>query len=310
MLFLQGCVPPAKTILISPEGQEGCVNVNQQDHLYYQIFGSGDPIVVVNGGPGLDQTYLLPQMQELAKNHTVIFYDQRGTGRSLDAKVDAETMTLHQFVEDLENLRKTLGYSKITLLGHSFGAFIAMHYAIKYQDHLKSLVFVHPHPATSVGYQAFEDYSAKALAPLEPQLNQITNRQSFNDYDPETIIQYYRLLFKIYFADPFKVDQLTLTFTKATAEASFKVLDFFIKNDLAKPYDLRPQLSQIKVPTLIVHGDKDPIPLWTAEQLKEVIPYARMVVLKNCGHFPYIESPAEFFKEVSDFLAPSQKAET
>ncbi len=51
--------------------------------LFYQRFGKGDPIIVVHGGPGLDQGYLLPQMLELAKDHEVIFYDQRGSGRSL-----------------------------------------------------------------------------------------------------------------------------------------------------------------------------------------------------------------------------------
>ena len=84
--------------------------------LFYQKFGSGDPIIVVHGGPGLDQGYLLPQMLELAKDHELIFYDQRGSGHSLEASIDPKYVTADQFAEDLEKLRSKLGLKKIVLI--------------------------------------------------------------------------------------------------------------------------------------------------------------------------------------------------
>ena len=58
--------------------------------------GKGDPIIVLHGGPGLDQTYLLPQISRLAKNHQVIFYDQRGSGQSVSDMLDPSLMTLNK----------------------------------------------------------------------------------------------------------------------------------------------------------------------------------------------------------------------
>ncbi len=89
----------------------------ESGRLFYQRFGKGDPIIVVHSGPGLDQGYLLPQMLELAKDHEVIFYDQRGSGRSLEAGIDPKYVSSDQFAKDLESLRLELDLKKVALIG-------------------------------------------------------------------------------------------------------------------------------------------------------------------------------------------------
>jgi len=71
---------------------------------------------------------------------------------------------------------------------------------------------------------------------------------------------------------------------------------------LGKPFDLHPSLKKLKIPTLILHGDKDPIPVSIAKRLHESIEDSRYVVLENCGHFPYVEKPDEHFKVLDEFL--------
>jgi proline iminopeptidase len=110
--------------------------------LFSQSFGTGTPIIVVHGGPGLDHAYFLPQMLELAKDHQLIFYDQRGSGKSLETELSPELMNVNQFIQDLEDLRKDLGLNSFVLLGHSWGGELAMHYAVTYPESISALILM------------------------------------------------------------------------------------------------------------------------------------------------------------------------
>jgi proline iminopeptidase len=67
-------------------------------------------------------------------------------------------------------------------------------------------------------------------------------------------------------------------------------------------YNLLPQLAHFRTPTLVIHGDYDLVPIECANHIAQAIPGARLVVLQNCGHFSYLESPDEIRKEISDLL--------
>jgi len=99
--------------------QEGFINVNDIQ-LYYKVMGKGEPVVVLHGGPDLDHNHMLP-LAELADNYKVVFYDQRMTGNSTGIP-DAGSITVNNFVQDLEQIRKQLKLGKMHLLGHSWGA--------------------------------------------------------------------------------------------------------------------------------------------------------------------------------------------
>jgi len=118
--------------------------------LYVEILGTaaGTPLVVVNGGPGFDHTYEHVAMpgtasawETLARSRRVVFYDQRGNGRS-GALKSGQTCTLADQIDDLEAVRVHLGADKIDLLGHSWGGFLAMAYAARHPEHIRHLVTV------------------------------------------------------------------------------------------------------------------------------------------------------------------------
>mmetsp|Transcript_18211 Transcript_18211/g.25545 ORF Transcript_18211/g.25545 Transcript_18211/m.25545 type:complete len:259 (-) Transcript_18211:304-1080(-) len=125
--------------------------------MFYTKKGSGPPIIVAHGGPGLDHTYLAAELSAFAENHTVIFYDQRGSGRSHNAKKDKEHITIETFVDDLEELRRCLGYEKFTLMGHSWGGLLSMYYACAHPDRLSSLILINSAPADQRGQNAFDE---------------------------------------------------------------------------------------------------------------------------------------------------------
>ena len=118
-------------------------------HLYYEIIGKGAPLFVLHGGPGNSHSYFLPYLEPLSDEYQLFFYDQRGTGLS-DGKMDLAAISIDQFVEDLEALRVAFGLEKISLMGHSWGAIIAIAYALKYQVHLAHLILVDSVPVNSM----------------------------------------------------------------------------------------------------------------------------------------------------------------
>ena len=120
--------------------RQGLVSLDD-GRLFYEVVGTGDPIIVVHGGPGLDHNYLRPGLDVLATSHALIYYDQRGTGRS-DFPLDSASINLAAFVSDIDALRQVMGYDKVTVLGHSFGGLIAMAYAIAHPDNVTALILM------------------------------------------------------------------------------------------------------------------------------------------------------------------------
>lgn len=270
--------------------------------LYYKVLGEGNPIIVLHGGPGLDHSYLLPQMDKLAQDNQVVFYDQRNSGKSSSSKFDSKSINIHQFVEDLETLRKALGYNKFTLAGHSWGGMLAMQYAISYPQRLSSLILLNSLPSTSLGCKSFFDEYAKRTSPLQDKIKIIQTSEEFTKGNPEMIDKFYRTIFSTYFYKHDQVNKLSLVFSPEEALNGFKVNDIFSKDFFSKPYSLNHDLAKLCIPTLIIHGDYDPIPVWTAEEIRDTIPNASLFVIKDCGHFPYIEQPKEFFAIIKKFL--------
>jgi proline iminopeptidase len=88
--------------------------------LYVRTIGEGQPLIVLHGGPDFDHAYLLPDLDRLADTARLIYYDQRGRGRSAEG-VRPEEVTLVSEVEDLDRVRQHLGHDKAVLLGHSWG---------------------------------------------------------------------------------------------------------------------------------------------------------------------------------------------
>src|SRR5688500_13879501 len=89
--------------------------------LHYEVVGKGQPVVLLSGGPGFSPEYLRPIADKLGARHAFVLFHQRGTGKSVVAKYDAETLSLRNLVGDLESLRKELKVEKLTIAGHSFG---------------------------------------------------------------------------------------------------------------------------------------------------------------------------------------------
>lgn len=191
----------AEELTIIPQVKEDFVSV-KDGKLFYRAVGNGLPLIVLHGGPGLSQDYLLPQLYKLAENNLVIFYDQRGSGKSLETKLDEKHININQFVEDLETLRTSLGFDKFILMGHSWGGLLAMQYAIDHQENLIGLILLNTAPADSNEQKAFVDEFGLRTKNIHNDIQPFFTYEDFKKLTATQISDLYRKLFSIYFYNP------------------------------------------------------------------------------------------------------------
>lgn len=260
-------------------------------------------LLVLHGGPGAHHDYLLPQLLRLAERYDALFYDQRGGGRS---KVDArEPVTWRTHVADLAAVARELVTDDgrpLHLVGYSWGGLLALLYAIDAAADATlpapaSLTLIDPAPITRAHRATFEAAMAeRAQAPAVQTLRAELAASGLRERDPAAYQQRtFELAVAGYFHDPARARDLT----------PFRVTGRVQQEVWASlgDYDLRPALAVVHVPTLVVHGREDPIPLASSEALVAALPDARLVVLDDCGHVPYVEQPAALFDAVLPWLA-------
>lgn len=275
----------------------------KQGQLFYQRYGTGTPIIILHGGPGLDQGYLQPQLLALAANHTVIFYDQRGSGKSLETQLTTDYININQFTDDLEALRTQLGLNNIILLGHSWGGFLAMNYTIHYPKNISKLILLSSAPASFKGQQAFLNEFAKRTETIKKEIVPLFNDQSFAQLNSEQLSRLYQTLFSVYCYNPKDAAKLTLKMNEKSAQSGQQVMALMAQtSSITANTNLLSLLEKLQIPTLLIHGEDDIVPLWTAHEIKQAIPHAQIAILKQCGHFPYIEQPKLLFSHIRHFL--------
>jgi proline iminopeptidase len=116
--------------------------------LHARVIGRGQPVIVLHGGPDFDHGYLLPDLDRLKDGFRLIYYDQRGRGRSAD-RVRPTDVTLASDVEDVDKVRRHFRLDAPALLGHSWGAVLALEYALRHPTHVSHLIVMNPAPAST-----------------------------------------------------------------------------------------------------------------------------------------------------------------
>jgi pimeloyl-ACP methyl ester carboxylesterase len=163
--------------------------------LYAREVGTGPAIIVLHGGPDFDQSYLLPEMDRLSDSYRLIYYDQRGRGKSA-SNVRPEDVTLASDIADLEKVRQSFHLESATLLGHSWGTVIALEYALKYPERVSHLILMNPGPASREDYvQLRKDWLEKRPDAMA-QRKAIAETAAYKEGDPEAVTAYYRIHFK------------------------------------------------------------------------------------------------------------------
>ena len=281
----------------APEIEEGRIQVNGID-IYYKTMGRGTPTFVLHGGPG-DAHDTMLEFGDLADQCRLIFYDQRAAGRSTGDQ-DTASHGIENFVEDLEQLRLKLAPEKINIIGGSWGAMLAMHYAFKYSDNINSLILV---SSMGVSSDYFVHYRANIAANRTPEdsiaIEQISSTEEFKSGHPKAVEKFWRHYFRAYCYDPSFADSINLWIRDTTFEVVkgryYRLWEFFAN------YDIRDEIKNISCPTLILYGDHDPTPFDYIQPLADGIPGSQLITIENAGHWLWVEAPERMLLLIRGF---------
>lgn len=260
--------------------------------LYVTTHGAGVPVLTLHGGLGVDHTCLRPWLDGLGDVAELTYYDHRGNGRS--ARPPLDDVDHSTWVADADALRARLGHEKVVLLGHSYGGFLALRYALAHPDRVLGLVLI----GTSATMRHWErvHQNVQAAGATPAQLRAFEDRPFVDDDDMAATMQ---ALLPLYFARP---DPEVLAgfgsqmrFSAAASVAGGRCMD---------DYDLRADLPRIAVPSLVLAGRHDFImpPDVTAEPLAAGLADAELVVFEDSGHFPFIEQNEALLRVVRRWL--------
>ena len=268
--------------------------------LYWAKYGQKDAprLLVLHGGPGADHCYLLPQMLHLGERYDLLFYDQRGGGRS---KTNTQTpITWRTHVEDLAAVADEFSLDPLSIVGYSWGAMLALLYVIaqRKNPHLLApdrLALINPAPLTLEYRRQFEEeFTRRQQSPEIQKLREELAASRLKESDPAA---YRQRVFELgvagYFSDPRKASDLTPFRVVARAQQS-------VWESLGD-FDLIRDLEGVKIPSIIVHGRDDPIPLASSVEAARALG-TDLVVLDACGHVPYVEQPEGLFAALDPFL--------
>jgi len=291
----------ARAGLEDPTAEERYVNV-LNGALFTRTVGTGPVIVVVHGGPGtLDHTYLLPAMDGLADIGRLVYYDQRGHGRSL-GDLDPKDITVERFVADLEAVCDAIDEGAVTLLGHSWGAHLALRFALRHPGRVARIVLMNAAPVSRRDHQDFVAYRRERAGSLIDENRELLTTAAYADGDPELEVDLFRRGFSIGIVRPMDVARLHLRFSRENVARGRLIAQRFEETLYAQPFDLLPDLADLNVPTLVLHGDYDFVPVSAANRIATALPRARLVVLPACGHFAYLEASDAVHIEVAAFI--------
>jgi proline iminopeptidase len=247
--------------------------------LTYQASGTGKPIVLLAGGPGMNPAYVMPVAQMLAAaGRRVLLFHQRGTGASAGAISCRDRMTVAGAVADLEDLRSSLQLEKLTIAGHSWGGMLAMAYAQSHPNRVAGLLLLDTGP---LGPSAFPIENAAVNARLSPEdRTALHNAKSVADID--------LLERKAVFADPAKASLIDQSIP-AGEPLWYESVSKLIGPDLGH-FDVNRGMRQLNAPVMLIFGRLDP-GFFIAQQVEELQHNAKLIVIEHAGHYPWLEDP-------------------
>lgn len=306
MLLRLRCTTPLLALLLSagcgepePAFTRGLLPVNGTE-LYVERVGTGDPVLVVHGGPLLEHGYLRDGLLPLTETHELVFFDQRLSGRS-SGTVDSASVRLDSLVADMEAIREALGLPRIHILGHSWGGLLAVRYAILHPDRVVSLVLVSPMAASASLWREEESEVGRRLTPEhQAEAARLREAPGVATGDTAAIAALLRHAFRLQFHDPEAAASLPLTLPTDYLERSRQF--GFMMPDLSA-FDFHGDLAAVTAPALIVFGGDEPGAELGGRALVEALPASTLVTIPDTGHFSFLESPAAFFAQVRPFLA-------
>ena len=267
--------------------------------LYVVERGRGYPLIILHGGPGLDHTSFAHYLDPLADEFRLLLVDQRSQGRSDRSPV--ETGTLEQLAADVVSLAAALDLERYAVLGHSYGALVALQNAVDFPGQAEKSIISSGFP--SARYLPWVTQNLELFEPAE------LRQQVTDSWERETSVETSQDVSDLlseqlpfHFADP--LDPRIVAYREETAAAvnSPDVLRHFANQEYGG-IDVEDRLGEVTQPVLVLAGRHDrTCSVEAAMVIANGIPDARLTIFENSAHMTYVEENAAYVEAVRAFL--------
>lgn len=287
----------------------GFLVTSDSARIFYRVVGRGpDTLIAIHGGPGVDLESIAGDFAPLAARHVVVFYDQRGAGRS-ELPTDSTRLAVSRQIADLDEVRRHFHLERVALVAHSYGPLLAASYALAHPERVSRMVFFGPVPPRR------GDFWQRFAANVRPRLDSIDARKMADANrrlaDPNADIRaacrdYWAIALKPRLAEPARTQSLIRSDLCASDPAGIR-FGLTTTNRIVMAsfgdWNLIERLRRLETPTLVIHGEAEAIPMDLVREWVTALPHGRLVPIPAAAHFVYAERPELVWPEVERFLS-------
>lgn len=281
---------------------QGYIPTENHLRLFYRQIGDGPNRVIAPSGSWLDAD--LERL--LTPGRTWLLFDTRGSGAS-DSVTDSSQVEADYELRDLDVVRRFLGADRAALLGWSMYGTVAARYAAANPQNVTRLVMMCPgnirSEAPYLDMQAIRQKAEGHINPAELQRLEKFKQEGLDEADPEAYCKEHQ---KVYLARQMGKPEVLANMKSNPCAYENQwprnLIAFLQKLPPPVQYDWREMAASIKIPTLVIHGSEDLIPLESSIEWAQAIPNATLEIIEGSGHYPHLEAPDAFFAVVDRFL--------
>jgi proline-specific peptidase len=261
--------------------------------------GSGYPVITLHGGPGLDHHEFADYLDPLSDEFRLLLVDQRANGRS--ERPPESTWTLERMAQDVIMLARALGLDRYAVLGHSYGAFVALQNAVDYPGMAAQTIV-----SSGVPSMKYLEVVGKNLATFEPvELREQVTSSWAREASIQTQEEFAEVMvdqFPFHFADP--VDPRIADYLERTKDTVYspEVLRTFSANGYGG-IEVEDRLGDIPSPVLVLGGRHDrTCTAEASEAIAKGVPNAELRIFEQSGHMTFVEEPELYVAILRSFL--------
>lgn len=277
---------------------EGYSVNNDGSKTYYKTFGRGEPLLIINGGPGMNSNGFEDMAKTLGENQQTILYDQRGTGKSKLSKTNAKTISMKLMADDLESLRKHLKIEKWNILGHSFGGMLGSYYATIYPNSIKKLV-LSSSGGVDLSLLKGPNLIESNLSKIEKDsMNYWNDKIEKGDKSHKAALGRGRAMAPAYVYDQKYIPIIAERLTQGNS-----TINSLLWADMQKMnFDCKEKLKSFKNPVLIIQGKEDIISNEIGELAHKTFPNSTLILLEHSKHYGWLDAREKYFADINSFL--------
>ncbi len=284
--------------------------------LFYEEYGKGPALYILSGGPGEAPEHPYRQIVDSLKSlYTCILIHQRGSGKSKDIPINQTTISIKNYTEDIELIRKQRGDKKITLLGISWGGLLVMNYAALHPESVSNLILICSAPPSYTVWNVLYDnqFARRSRVELDSMdiLQRIFSTKTEKELDSLKIVtpdckevvaykEFISLHVRAMYYDRSKISKKN--FNDLFYGFNFQPIPIIDKEVIETKWDITNELKKLKTRALIVYGRQDDQGESTFYLQKESLRFSETHVIEKCGHEILEEQPTAFFKILMDYV--------